>query len=203
MPENWTQLESARHGILTGEMRRVAVRENVQPEFIRDEVARGRLVIPANKRHLAGSGGKASAPNGSAVPREYTTAPAGHPGAAPSASLWVNRTVSQRECEMAESEWMRGECAPKRLDPMGIGRMITTKVNANIGASPVASSLDEEVEKLRFAQRYGADTLMDLSTGGALAETRQAIIDHSTIPIGTVPIYAMIFGRQHRGPQLR
>jgi phosphomethylpyrimidine synthase len=195
MPENWTQLESARHGILTGEMRRVAVRENIQPEFILAEVARGRLVIPSNKRHLAGSGGKASAQNGSAVPREYTTAPAGHPGAAPSASLWVNRTVSQRQCEMAESEWMRGECAPKRLDPMGIGRMITTKVNANIGASPVASSLDEEIEKLRFAQRYGADTLMDLSTGGALAETRQALIDNSTIPIGTVPIYAMIFGR--------
>jgi phosphomethylpyrimidine synthase len=196
MPENWTQLESARRGILTGEMRRVAVRENVQPEFILAEVARGRLVIPSNKRHLAGSGGKASAQNGSAVPREYTTAPAGHPGAAPSASLWVNRTVSQRQCEMAESEWMRGECAPKRLDPMGIGRMITTKVNANIGASPVASSLDQEIEKLHFAQRYGADTLMDLSTGGALAETRQALIDNSTIPIGTVPIYAMIFGRQ-------
>jgi phosphomethylpyrimidine synthase len=195
MPENWNQLESARRGILTGEMRRVAVRENVQPEFILAEVARGRLVIPSNKRHLAGSGGKASAQNGSAVPREYTTAPAGHPGATPSASLWVNRTVSQRQCEMAESEWMRGECAPKRLDPMGIGRMITTKVNANIGASPVASSLDQEIEKLHFAQRYGADTLMDLSTGGALAETRQALIDNSTIPIGTVPIYAMIFRR--------
>ena len=91
---------------------------------------------------------------------------------------------------------MRGECAPKRLDPMGIGRMITTKVNANIGASPVTSSLDQEIEKLRFAQRYGADTLMDLSTGGTLAETRQALIDNSTIPIGTVPIYAMIFGRR-------
>ena len=196
MAENWTQLESARHGLLTQEMHRVAVRENVPPEFVRDEVARGRLVIPANKRHLAGSGGNGPVMNGSAVPRKYVNAPAGHPGAAATAGLWVNRTVSQRECEMAEAaERMRGECAPKRLDPMGIGRMITTKVNANIGASPVTSSLDQEIEKLHFAQRYGADTLMDLSTGGALAETRQAIIDNSTIPIGTVPIYAMIFGR--------
>ena len=195
MPKNWTQLESARNGILTPEMHRVAARENVQPEFIRDEVARGRLVIPANKRHLAGSGGNAPASNGSALSREYTTAPAGYPGAAASGSLWVNRTVPQREREIAEAGWMRGEGAPKRLDPMGIGRMITTKVNANIGASPVSSSTDEEIEKLRFAQRYGADTLMDLSTGGALAETRQALIDNSTIPIGTVPIYAMIFGR--------
>jgi phosphomethylpyrimidine synthase len=195
VPQNLTQLESARNGILTSEMKRVAVRENVPPELIREEVARGRLVIPANKRHLAGSGGEAPALNGSAAPRAYASAPAGHPGAAARASLWVNRTVSQREGEIAEAQWMRGERAAKRLDPMGIGRMITTKVNANIGASPVSSSLDQEVDKLRFAQRYGADTLMDLSTGGALAETRQALIDHSTIPIGTVPIYAMIFGR--------
>jgi phosphomethylpyrimidine synthase len=196
MAENWTQLESARHGIITPEMRRVAARENVQPEFIRDEVARGRLVIPANKRHLAGSGGVEPALNGSGAPCEDATTPAGHPGASARSSLWVNRTVSQRDREMAEPESLRGERASKRLDPMGIGRMITTKVNANIGASPVASSTDLEIEKLRFAQRYGADTLMDLSTGGALAETRQALIDNSTIPIGTVPIYAMIFVRQ-------
>ena len=74
--------------------------------------------------------------------------------------------------------------------------MITTKINANIGASPVSSSPDEEVEKLRWAQRYGADTLMDLSTGGDLGACRQAIIDHATIPIGTVPIYSMIIGRR-------
>src|ERR1700691_1787689 len=188
MLENWTQLESAPNGILTPEMHRVAVRENAQPEFIRDEVARGRLVIPANKRHLAGSGGNVPASNGSALPREYATTPAGHPGAPAPSSLWVIRTVSQREREIAEAGGMRGEGAPKRLDPMGIGRMITTKVNANIGASPVSSSLDEEVEKLRFAQRYGADTLMDLSTGGAYAETRQPLIDHSLQPIGTVQI---------------
>src|SRR5437773_1752723 len=83
-----------------------------------------------------------------------------------------------------------------QLDPTGIGRMITTKINANIGASPVSSSTAEEVEKLRWAQQYGADTLMDLSTGGDLAACRQAIIDHATIPIGTVPIYSMIVGRR-------
>jgi len=192
MTENWTQLESARRGIITAEMRRVAVRENVAAEFIRDEVARGRLVIPANKHHLAGSGGQAP----TAATREYPVAATGHPGATGPSRIWVNQTVSQRERELADADWMRGERAPKRLDPMGIGRMVSTKVNANIGASPVTSSTDEEVEKLRFAQRYGADTLMDLSTGGALTETRQAIIDHSTIPIGTVPIYSMILGRR-------
>src|SRR5437773_2764320 len=83
-----------------------------------------------------------------------------------------------------------------QLAPTGIGRMITTKINANIGASPVSSGLAEEVEKLRWAQKYGADTLMDLSTGGDLAACRQAIIDNATIPIGTVPIYSMIVGRR-------
>ncbi len=97
--------------------------------------------------------------------------------------------------DINDPEYCRGERAPKRLDPMGIGRMITTKINANIGASPVSSGTDEEIDKLRWAQKYGADTLMDLSTGGNLDECRQAIIDHSTIPIGTVPIYSMIIGR--------
>jgi phosphomethylpyrimidine synthase len=196
MSEPRTQLEAARSGIVTPEMRRVAIRENVGAEFIREEVARGRLVIPANKRHLAGSGGEMPATSGRADERSYPTASEGHPGASPTARLWVNRTVSDRERELADPEWMRGERAPKRLDPMGIGRMVSTKVNANIGASPVSSSPDAEIEKLRFAQRYGADTLMDLSTGGDLAATRQAIVDHSTIPIGTVPIYSMILGRR-------
>ncbi|MCH7700772.1 MAG: phosphomethylpyrimidine synthase ThiC [Planctomycetes bacterium] len=95
-----------------------------------------------------------------------------------------------------DPEYLRGERAPKRLDPMGIGRPISTKINANIGASPVSSSTQEEVDKLRWAQLYGADTLMDLSTGGKLDECRQAIIDHSTIPIGTVPIYSMLIDRR-------
>jgi phosphomethylpyrimidine synthase len=188
-----TQLESARHGIVTPEMRRVAAREGATPEAIRDEVARGRLVIPANVRHLAGSGGEApSSANG----RAYPDAVIGHPGASATARLWVNQTATQRRAVIEDPEVLHGERAPKRLDPTGIGRMITTKVNANIGASPVSSSTDEEVEKLRWAQRYGADTLMDLSTGGNLGACRQAIVDHATIPIGTVPIYGMIVGRR-------
>ena len=147
-----TQLQAARAGRITPEMRRVAERENVTAAFIRDKVAAGHLVIPANKRHLAGSGGRDAEP-------------------------------------VAKS-------AAVRLDPIGIGRSITTKINANIGASPVTSGTAEEVEKLRWAVRWGTDTLMDLSTGGNLDECRQAIIDNAAIPIGTVPIYSMIVGRQ-------
>jgi phosphomethylpyrimidine synthase len=188
-----TQLESARSGIITPEMRRVAQREGVTAEFIAGEVARGRLVIPANKRHLAGSGGEEPM---SSAERAYPADSAGHPGAVSDARLWVNQTVAQRSSSIAASDALRGEGAPQRLDPTGIGRMVTTKINANIGASPVSSSIDDEVEKLRWAQRYGADTLMDLSTGGDLGTCRQAIIDHATIPIGTVPVYSMIVGRR-------
>jgi phosphomethylpyrimidine synthase len=223
-----TQYEAARKSIITAEMRRVAVRENVTPEFIRDEVALGRLVIPANIRHLAGSGGgepeiifpphpnlpppggkgQEEAPsNPKPLPQggkgltgfhgmEYPGEPVGHPTAKNDAMLWVNQTVAQRTSELADDTFMNGQKAPKRLDPMGIGRMVTTKVNANIGASPVSSSTDEEVDKLKWAQRFGADTLMDLSTGGNLDECRQALIDNSTIAIGTVPIYSMIIGRK-------
>ena len=187
-----TQLEAARQGIVSEAMRRVAERENTTAEFIREEVARGRLVIPANVRHLAGSAG--AEPSG--PPALIAGSAVGHPGAAAGASLWVNQTVAQRARVLDDADACRGERAPKRLDPTGIGRMISTKINANIGASPVSSSTDEEVEKLRWAQRFGADTVMDLSTGGALAACRQAIIDHSTVPIGTVPIYSMIIGRR-------
>jgi phosphomethylpyrimidine synthase len=185
MMDSLTQIEAARRGLVSPEMRRVAERERVTAEFIRDEVARGRLVIPANKRHLAGSAG--------AAPATESATGNGH-SEATSGRHWVNRTVADRETDLRSPETLRGERAPKRLDPMGIGRMITTKVNANIGASPVTSSTAAEVEKLLWAQKYGADTLMDLSTGGNLRECRQAIIDHSTIPIGTVPIYSMIVG---------
>jgi len=82
------------------------------------------------------------------------------------------------------------------LDPMCIGRASKTKVNANMGASPVSSSTDEEVEKLRWAERWGADTVMDLSTGGDLDATRDAIIKNARVPIGTVPIYSMILDSQ-------
>lgn len=133
-----TQLESARLGIITPQMARVAEREpHLTPEQVRDEVAAGRMVIPANKVHLG-----------------------------------------------------------YQLDPMAIGRASKTKINANMGASPVSSSTDEEVDKLKWAERWGADTVMDLSTGGDLDACREAIVRNSTVPIGTVPIYSMIIGRR-------
>jgi phosphomethylpyrimidine synthase len=133
-----TQLESARLGIITPEMKRVAEREeHLTPEQVRDEVAAGRMVIPANKVALGFD-----------------------------------------------------------LDPMAIGRASKTKINANMGASPVSSSTDEEVEKLKWAEQWKADTVMDLSTGGDLDATRQAICKNATVPIGTVPIYSMIIGRK-------
>jgi phosphomethylpyrimidine synthase len=133
-----TQLESARMGIVTPEMHRVAVRErHLTAEQIRIEVGAGRMIIPANTEHL-----------------KY------------------------------------------QLEPMCIGRAGLTKVNANMGASPVASQTSDEVEKLRWAERWGADTVMDLSTGGDLDACREAILTHSRVPIGTVPIYSMIIGRK-------
>ena len=189
-----TQLESAREGLITPEMKRVAVRENVTPEFIRGLVAAGRVIIPANKRHLAGSGGCEPIDRGES--QQYPTRAIGHPTSASGSALWVNQTVAQRRKIIDDAEHMRGQQAPNRLDPIGIGRAITTKINANIGASPISSDTKIELEKLRWAQLYGADTLMDLSTGGNLDECRQRIIDNSTIPIGTVPIYSMIIGRQ-------
>ena len=105
-----TQLESARRGIITPEMRRVAQREGVTPEFIVGEVARGRLVIPANKRHLAGSCGEEPL---STAERAYPTDAAGHPGST-DAHLWVNQTVAQRSSSIAASEVLHGERAPCR-----------------------------------------------------------------------------------------
>lgn len=133
-----TQLEHARLGTVTKEMLRVSEREpHLTPEQVRDEVASGRMIIPANKKHLS-----------------------------------------------------------YQLDPMCIGRASLTKVNANMGASPVSSGTDEEVEKLRWAEKWGGDTVMDLSTGGDLDATREAILRHSSVPIGTVPIYSMIIGKK-------
>ncbi len=123
-----TQLAYARRGIVTEEMRHAAFRERVAPELVRDEIARGRAILPANLRHL-------------------------------------------------------------ELEPMVIGKRFTTKINANIGNSAVSSSIDEEVEKLRWAVKWGADTVMDLSTGRQIHATREAIVRNSTVPIGTVPIY--------------
>jgi phosphomethylpyrimidine synthase len=123
-----TQLHYARRGIITPEMEFAAIRENQSPEFVRNEIASGRAIIPANIHH-------------------------------------------------------------PELEPMIIGRHFLVKVNANIGNSPVSSSLEEEVEKLIWAIRWGADTVMDLSTGKNIHAIREHIMRHSPVPIGTVPIY--------------
>jgi phosphomethylpyrimidine synthase len=125
---NRSQMHYARRGILTPEMRFVAIRENVEPELVRDELARGRAILPANINH-------------------------------------------------PESE------------PMIIGKNFLVKINANIGNSAVASNIGDEVDKLRWAVKWGADTVMDLSTGTNIHETREWIIRNSPVPIGTVPIY--------------
>jgi len=123
-----TQMHYARKGIVTIEMEFVALREGLDPEFVRSEVARGRAIIPANINH-------------------------------------------------------------PELEPMAIGRRFLIKINANIGNSAVSSSIEEEVEKLRWATLWGADTAMDLSTGDNIHETREWILRNSPVPIGTVPIY--------------
>ncbi|MBN2445714.1 MAG: phosphomethylpyrimidine synthase ThiC, partial [Phycisphaerae bacterium] len=103
--------------------------------------------------------------------------------------------VTQRHQAIRDHEYCRGESAPRRLDPMGIGRSITTKINANIGASPLSSCTADEANKLYWAQLHGADTAMDLSTGGDVDKCRQQLIDHATIPLGTVPLYSMILDK--------
>jgi phosphomethylpyrimidine synthase len=128
-----TQIESARAGEITPEMEFVAQREQLTPEKVREEVAAGRMVIPANKVHLAG-----------------------------------------------------------RLEPMAIGIAARCKINANIGNSAVTSRVQDELEKLHTAVHFGADTVMDLSTGKDIDNIRIEIIKHSTVPIGTVPIYQML-----------
>jgi phosphomethylpyrimidine synthase len=123
-----TQIHLARQGTITDQMRYVAERERLEPEVVRNEVARGRMVIPANINH-------------------------------------------------------------RSLAPMCIGVAGACKVNANIGNSSTTSNIEEELKKLRYCLKYGADTVMDLSTGGDIRRIRRAIIEHSSVPIGTVPIY--------------
>ncbi len=123
-----TQMAYARAGVVTPEMEFVALREGVAPQFVRDEVARGRAVLPANVNH-------------------------------------------------------------PEVEPMAIGRGFLVKINANIGNSAVASSIEEEVEKMVWATRWGADTVMDLSTGRNIHTTREWILRNSAVPVGTVPIY--------------
>ncbi|TXC91571.1 phosphomethylpyrimidine synthase ThiC [Metabacillus litoralis] len=123
-----TQLHYARKGVITPEMEFIAIREQMDPEFVRKEVAAGRAIIPANINH-------------------------------------------------PESE------------PMIIGKNFHVKINANIGNSAVSSSIEEEVEKMTWATRWGADNIMDLSTGKDIHTTREWIIRNSPVPVGTVPIY--------------
>jgi phosphomethylpyrimidine synthase len=125
---NVSQMHFARKGLITEEMAYVAKREKLTPELVRDEIAAGRLIIPANINH-------------------------------------------------------------PELEPMAIGVASKCKVNANIGNSAVTSNIDEELRKLHTAVQFGADTVMDLSTGGDIPEIRDAILRHSPVPIGTVPIY--------------
>src|SRR5499433_149487 len=128
---NFSQMHYARHNAITEEMERVARRENIAAELVRDEVARGRMIIPANINH-------------------------------------------------------------PELEPMCIGVASLCKINANIGNSAVTSNIEEELKKLHTAVHYGSDTVMDLSTGGDIHEIREAILRHSPVPIGTVPIYEAI-----------
>ena len=123
-----TQMHYARRGVITEEMQYVALRECLTPELVRDEVARGRLIIPANIHHTS-------------------------------------------------------------LEPMAIGVASRCKINSNIGNSSTTSDIAGELEKLNYSIKYGADTVMDLSTGGDIPEIRKAIIGASSVPVGTVPIY--------------
>lgn len=126
--KNVTQLHYAKKGVITPEMEFIAIRENMTAEFVRDEVAKGRAIIPSNINH-------------------------------------------------------------PEIEPMIIGRNFHVKINANIGNSAVSSSIYEEVEKMTWATRWGADTIMDLSTGKNIHTTREWIIRNSSVPVGTVPIY--------------
>jgi phosphomethylpyrimidine synthase len=128
---NFSQMHYARQGLNTDDMKYVANREKVATELVRDEVARGRMIIPANINH-------------------------------------------------------------PELKPMCIGVESLCKINANIGNSAVTSDIDEELKKLHTAVHYGADTVMDLSTGGDIHKIREAILRHSPVPIGTVPIYEAV-----------
>src|SRR3989338_10183067 len=123
----------ARQGIITPEMKFVANKENIDPEQLREKIAQGSVIIPANKNHL----------------------------------------------ELG-------------LQPMAIGKGTLVKINANIGASRVRADLTEELSKVDLCIKYGADTLMDLSTGGDIDKIRKEIIQHSPIPVGTVPIYQVV-----------
>ncbi|HEY3771262.1 MAG TPA: phosphomethylpyrimidine synthase ThiC [Candidatus Angelobacter sp.] len=128
---NVSQMHFARKGLITEEMLYVAGKEKIRPELVRDEIAAGRMIIPANINH-------------------------------------------------------------PEVEPMAIGVESLCKINANIGNSAITSNVDEELKKLHTAVHFGADTVMDLSTGGDIHQIREAILRHSPVPIGTVPIYEAV-----------
>ena len=184
-----TQLHYARLGIITPEMEFVAIRENLRiadrglkMADLKDDIVRNDLL----KQH-AGSAQSSAIPDPlSSIPADYT------PG--------VFRKFPQRIPAQITPEFVRSEVAAGRAiipnninhpesEPMIIGRNFLVKINANIGNSAVASSIDEEVEKMRWATKWGADTVMDLSTGKNIHATREWILRNSPVPIGTVPIY--------------
>ncbi len=171
-----TQLQYARAGIITPEMEFIAIRENMGRAKISD-MANDIIRTDLNKQH-AGSSQLASS--------EFTPS--------------VFRKFPQRIPAEITPEFVRSEVAAGRaiipsninhpeLEPMIIGRNFLVKINANIGNSAVASSIEEEVEKMRWATKWGADTVMDLSTGKNIHATREWILRNSPVPIGTVPIY--------------
>jgi len=176
-----TQMWYARQGIITPEMEFISVRENQGLEWLRRETASSKAVSRSDVRHQhRGTGDPAL--RGS----EYTPS--------------VIRRFPQRLPEVITPEFVRSEVAAGRaiipvninhpeLEPMIIGRNFLVKINANIGNSAVASSIEEEVEKMRWATKWGADTVMDLSTGKNIHATREWILRNSPVPIGTVPIY--------------
>jgi phosphomethylpyrimidine synthase len=160
-----TQLTCARRGIITPEMEFIAIRENMKLQS-----ARGTLeTAPAAPRDSLGHQHPGEA-FGAAIPREITPE-------------FVRREVARGRAIIPAN------INHPELEPMVIGRNFLVKINANLGNSAVASSIEEEVEKMRWAIRWGADTVMDLSTGRNIHETREWIVRNSPVPIGTVPIY--------------
>ena len=172
-----TQLWYARQGIITPEMEFIAIRENL-----------GRASSPGSARDSRAPFG--DPPNGSSSPRVQSALSHQHPGESFGAAIPPEITP-----EFVRSEVARGRAIipaninHPELEPMIIGRNFLVKINANIGNSAVASSIEEEVEKMRWATKWGADTVMDLSTGKNIHATREWIIRNSPVPIGTVPIY--------------
>ncbi|MBA3962862.1 MAG: phosphomethylpyrimidine synthase ThiC, partial [Chthoniobacterales bacterium] len=164
-----TQLWYARQGIITPEMEFIAIRENLGS-------------ARASRAPLGAS------PNGSSIARDSLGYQ--HPGESFGASIPPEITPEFVRAEVARGRAIiPANINHPELEPMIIGRNFLVKINANIGNSAVASSIEEEVEKMRWATKWGADTVMDLSTGKNIHATREWIIRNSPVPIGTVPIY--------------